>query len=195
MIGFHIFAALFVLASILGGGFDISSTFILWMVCALCASDCVKKSSDRLEKNHAIESNNLYGQILGLRKEIEGLNKKYNPKLAASAEDKKPSSFSIVNQNKSEQRKKHKEKSKPNILSVPSPHGITRKKFVPAYKNKIIVTKDPSYFSRSSHIDEGEHLTSCPKCHSQKIIKNGKNACPSGEKVHCNSCDFDFEIE
>ena len=193
MIGFHIFAALFVLTSILEGGFGIATTTILWMVGALCASDCVKKSSDRLEKNHAIESNNLYEQILGLRKEIEGLNKKYNPKLAASAEDKKPSSFSMVNQNKSD-RTKHKEKSKQNMSTFPSPHDINRKNFVPAYKTKLILTKDPGCFSRASHVDEGEHLTTCPKCHSQKIIKNGKNSCPSGDKVHCNGCDFDFEI-
>jgi hypothetical protein len=94
-----------------------------------------------------------------------------------------------------EQTKTSKNITKPNISSTPALSVIKRKNFIPAYKTKLILTKDPGCFSRASHIDEGEHLTTCPKCHGQKIIKNGKNACPSGEKIHCNSCDFDFEIE
>jgi hypothetical protein len=80
-----------------------------------------------------------------------------------------------------------------NSSSRNYPIGVAGGEFEPAYKTPI--HKDISIqFGNASHVADGEHLTSCPKCGRQKVLRTGTNSYPKGVRVACRVCEHIFHI-
>jgi predicted RNA-binding Zn-ribbon protein involved in translation (DUF1610 family) len=77
-------------------------------------------------------------------------------------------------------------KGKPKIAPL--------EEFTPAYKKRFLIDSLSGTIASAADVGEGEHLTSCPKCGTQKIIRTGNNLYPIGSNMSCRNCGNAFSI-
>ena len=81
--------------------------------------------------------------------------------------------------------------------ALSEPNGSIKKYrsvFFPKYKTVILRDISGGSVSTAQHVDDGEHLTSCPKCGVQKILRNGCDDYPAGVQLSCGACGNSYRI-
>ncbi len=66
--------------------------------------------------------------------------------------------------------------------------------FIPKYKTAMLRDSSGGSVSTAQHVDDGEHLTSCPKCGVQKMLRNGCDDYPAGLQLSCGACGNSYRI-
>jgi DNA polymerase-3 subunit epsilon len=66
--------------------------------------------------------------------------------------------------------------------------------FIPKYKTPMLRDNSGGSVSTAQHVDDGEHLASCPKCGVQKILRNGCDDYPAGLQLSCGACGNSYRI-